>query len=106
MRREVYSRVSDTINAQTVWDFDALLNELREKFPGERFESLRSIAGQKYTDRVKESYRRQNHREIYQVRCGEIFFIEVLKGLKYFYILAEPGCAIVCVFNLVFFFSV
>ena len=62
MKREVYRKVVKEIEKED-WDFDQVLEILREKFPFEHSASLRSILHQEYQKRVKRKHKEFNSEE-------------------------------------------
>ena len=62
MKREVYRKVVKEIEKED-WDFDQVLQILREKFPYENSSSLRSILHQEYQKRVKRKHKEFNSEE-------------------------------------------
>ena len=54
-----YESIISAISKKS-WDFDIVLTELAEEFPGERKESVRSILSQEYQKHIKKGFKACN----------------------------------------------
>jgi len=94
MKREIYNTIIESINGEE-FDIQNTLEKLKEKFPSERVETLRSILTQHYTNEVKKTYRKpltyqdQKKKDYCSLFQKHLIANESSKGVKYESAIAE-----------------